>query len=175
MKKTYSVHSVKWLAVTAMFMALVIVMSMSIFSIPVPGGHLYVNDIIICTAAIILDPLGAFLVGGVGSFLGDFIFYPTPMFVSLVTHGLQAVVISLCTRKLKLKKPIASGIGVALGAGIMVGGSTIGRGFYASPAAAVAKLPYQILQALLGAVVSMILCYGCRLIKAFHKILGEEK
>ena len=76
MKKTYSVHSVKWLAVTAMFMALVIVMSMSIFSIPVPGGHLYVNDIIICTAAIILDPLGAFLVGGVGSFLGDFIFYP---------------------------------------------------------------------------------------------------
>lgn len=174
MKKTYSVHSVKWLAVTAMFMALVIVMSMSIFSIPVPGGHLYANDIIICTAAIILDPLGAFLVGGVGSFLGDFIFYPTPMFVSLVTHGLQAVVISLCTRKLKLKKPIASGIGVALGAVIMVVGYTIGRCFYASPAAAVAKLPYQILQAVLGAVVSMILCYGCKLIKAFHKILGEE-
>lgn len=26
---------------------------------PVPGGHLYLNDIVICTAAILLDPLGA--------------------------------------------------------------------------------------------------------------------
>ena len=37
-------------------------------------------------AALSLDPLGAFLVGGVGAFLGDFFFYPLPMFVSLATH-----------------------------------------------------------------------------------------
>ncbi len=53
------------------------------------------NDIVICTAAILLDPLGAFVVGGLGAFLGDMFFYPAPMFVSLVTHGLQAAVISL--------------------------------------------------------------------------------
>ena len=175
MKKGFSVHSAKWLAVTGMFMAIVVVMSMSIFSIPVPGGHLYICDIAICTAAIILDPLGAFLAGGVGSFLGDAIFYPAPMFVSLVPHGLQAVVISLCTRKLKMKKSIASGIGVTLGAVIMVVGYTVGRAFvYATPAASIAKLPYEILQAAIGAVVSMVLCYGFHLIKAFHKILGEE-
>ena len=40
-----------WLCVTALFMAINIVMSMSIFSIPVPGGHLYLNDIIICVAS----------------------------------------------------------------------------------------------------------------------------
>ena len=91
-------HPTKWLTVTAMLMAMNVVMSS--FSIPVPGGHLYLNDAVICTAAILLDPLGAFIVGGVGAFLGDFFFYPAPMFVSLVTHGLQAVVISLCAHKL---------------------------------------------------------------------------
>lgn len=175
MKKDFSVHSVKWIAVTGMFMALVVVMSMSIFSIPVPGGHLYICDIAVCTAAIILDPLGAFIAGGVGTFLGDAIFYPAPMFVSLVTHGLQAVVISLCTRKLKMKKPLASGIGVTLGAIIMVVGYTIGRAYvYATPAASIAKLPYEIIQAAIGAVVSMILCYPCHLVDLFHKILGKE-
>lgn len=50
---------VKWLTVTAMLMALNI--AMSSFGVPVPGGHLYLNDAVICTAAILLDPLGAFL------------------------------------------------------------------------------------------------------------------
>ena len=86
-------HTTYWLCITAMFMALNIVMSS--FSIPVPGGHLYMNDIVICTAAILLNPFAAFMVGGVGAFLGDLFFYPTPMFVSLVTHGLQAIVISV--------------------------------------------------------------------------------
>ena len=50
-----------WLCVTALFMALNVVMSS--FGVPVPGGHLYMNDIIICTAAMLLDPLAAFMVG----------------------------------------------------------------------------------------------------------------
>ena len=94
-------HTTYWLCITAMFMALNIVMSS--FSIPVPGGHLYMNDIVICTAAILLDPFAAFMVGGVGAFLGDLFFYPTPMFVSLVTHGLQAIVISLFSHHIMKK------------------------------------------------------------------------
>ena len=70
------------ICITALFMALNIMMSS--FGLPVPGGHLYLNDVIICTAAILLDdPKAAFIVGGVGAFLGDLFFYPTPMFVSL--------------------------------------------------------------------------------------------
>lgn len=176
MASTFKKHSTKWLTVTAMFMALNIIMSMSTLSIPVPGGHLYLNDVIICTAAIILDPLAAFMVGGVGALIGDAIFYPTPMFVSLVTHGLQAVVISLCTRRLKLKRQISSGIGVFLGAVIMVVGYSLGRAFiYSTPEYALIKLPYQILQAALGAVLGMILCYGCKLVEAFRRILGSEE
>lgn len=43
---------VLWLTMTALFMAMVVVLSMSALSIPVPGGHLYFNDVVIDTAAI---------------------------------------------------------------------------------------------------------------------------
>ena len=63
MKNTlYQKKSVLWLTMTAVLMAMNVVLSS--FSIPVPGGHLYLNDIVIRTAAIPLDPPDAFSVGG---------------------------------------------------------------------------------------------------------------
>lgn len=153
---------VRWLTVTALFLGMNI--ALSSFGLPVPGGHLYLNDVVICTAAILLDPLGAFMVGGVGSFLGDFFFYPAPMFVSLVTHGLQAVVISLCVRRCRSKPLAGAVLGVSLGAVIMVVGYSLGRAFlYSTPEYAILKLPYQILQAAVGAVSGVALCFPGRL------------
>ncbi len=163
------------LTVTAIFMAMNIVLSSSIFSIPVPGGHFYLNDVIICTAAILLPPIPAMAVGGLGAFLGDLIFYPTPMFVSLVTHGLQALVISLCTRYLfhGKREKIGAGIGVFLGAVIMVVGYSLGRAFlYSTPEYALLKLPYQILQAGIGAVGGMLLAYPVGIKKLFQKTIS---
>ena len=101
------------------------------------------------------------MVGGVGAFLGDLFFYPTPMWVSLITHGLQAIVISVFSHYVLKKKPVlSSGIGVAVGAVIMVVGYSIGRAFfYGTPEAAILKLPFQILQAAVGAVFGMLLCW----------------
>ena len=163
-----------WLCTTAMLMAMNV--AMSSFGVPVPGGHLYMNDVIICTAAILLDPFAAFMVGGVGAFLGDLFFYPTPMFVSLVTHGVQAVVISLCSRYMLKKHPVlASGIGVAIGAVIMVVGYSLGRAFiYSTPEYAVLKLPYQILQAVVGALMGMLLCWKCGIRKLYQKMISEK-
>lgn len=148
------------LCIAAVFMAMNI--GLSSFGVPVPGGHLYLNDIVICTAAIILEPFYAFAVGGIGAFLGDFFFYPTPMFVSLITHGLQAIVISVFSHYvMKDHEKLASGISVAIGAVIMVVGYTIGRAYiYGTPVDAVAKLPFQILQATLGAVLGMVISYA---------------
>ena len=164
-----------WICTTALFMAMNV--ALSSFGVPVPGGHLYLNDIIICTAAILLDPLAAFMVGGVGAFLGDFFFYPTPMFVSLVTHGLQAVVISLFAHQVMKKRPVAaSAIGVAIGAVIMVVGYSLGRAFiYSTPQYAIVKLPYQILQAVVGAVFGMLLCWKCGLVKFFKTRLPKTR
>lgn len=170
-EKSSSKRTTLWLCITAMFMALNV--AMSSFGVPVPGGHLYMNDIVICTAAIILDPFAAFMVGGVGAFLGDLLFYPTPMFVSLVTHGLQAVVISVFSHYVMKKHPvIASGIGVAIGAVIMVVGYSLGRAFiYSTPEYAILKLPYQILQAVVGAVVGMVLCWKCGIHKLYKRVI----
>ena len=163
-------NKVKWITFTALFMAMNIVLSS--FSIPVPGGHLYLNDVVICTAAIILDPVAAFFVGGVGAFLGDMIFYPAPMFVSLVTHGVQAVVISLCANRLfKNRELLGAIVGVTLGVIIMVGGYTFGRAYiYSTPQYAIIKLPFQFLQAIVGAVCSILLCYKVKLKNKFTEI-----
>lgn len=165
LRKKKPVH---WLTITALLMAINVVLSS--FSIPVPGGHLYLNDVVICTAAILLDPLGAFAVGGIGAFLGDFFFYPTPMFVSLVTHGLQAVVISLCAHRLSQeRKALSAGVGVVLGAIIMVVGYSLGRAFlYSTVEYAILKLPFQILQAAVGAVAGMVLCFQGGLLKRWE-------
>lgn len=164
----------KKLTFAALFMGLTIVLSS--FSIPVPGGHLYLCDVSICTAAILLDPFYAFVVGGIGSFLGDFFFYPAPMFVSLATHGIQAIVISIFANKLFTKNHKAGSIvGVSIGAVIMVIGYTLGRAFiYSTPEYAIIKLPFEILQAVIGAVAGVILCFPCNLRKIYHKMMGNE-
>lgn len=162
-------YSPLWITTTALFMAMNV--AMSSFGIPVPGGHFYLNDVVICVAAILLDPVSAFIVGGVGAFLGDLFFYPTPMFVSLVTHGLQAVVISLCARRIRGRHEwTGAAIGVAIGAVIMVVGYSLGRAYiYATPEYAVLKLPYQILQAVIGAVAGVLLCWRGHLKEIFEK------
>ena len=178
MEKTCNIHkksSAFAISITALFMALNILMSS--FGVPVPGGRCYLNDVIICTAAILLDdPKAAFMVGGVGAFLGDLFFYPTPMFVSLATHGLQAVVICLAAHQAAHKEVTFknAALGVAMGAVIMVVGYSLGRAFiYSTPYYAYLKLPYQILQAAVGAIGSLLLCFNGGLLKAFQKMRQE--
>ena len=165
--------SMKRLTITALFTSMSIVLSLSIFSVPVPGGHLYFCDAVINTAAILLDPVSAFVVGGIGSFLGDFFFYPAPMFVSLVTHGLQAVIVSVLSRRIfRNKQMLASSIAASVGAVIMVIGYTLGRAYvYSTPEYAIIKLPFEILQAAFGAVVSIILLYPMRIRSLFDRLL----
>lgn len=157
---------------TAIFMAMNI--ALSSFGIPVPGGHLYLCDVIICLAAILLGPLEAFAVGGIGSFLGDLLFYPLPMFVSLVTHGLQAVVISLIAHRTFREHPkLASGIGVSVGAVIMIVGYTLGKGLiYSTWEYAFIKLPYEIAQGVIGAVLSMLICWNFKIGNLFIRMIG---
>ncbi|MBQ1548299.1 MAG: ECF transporter S component [Lachnospiraceae bacterium] len=163
------------ITMTALFMAMTI--ALASFGIPVPGGHLYLCDVVICLAAILLNPLYAFVVGGIGSFLGDMIFYPLPMFVSLVTHGLQAVVISLISHHAFKNRPkLASGIGVAVGAVIMVVGYTLGKTFvYSTFAYAMLKLPYEIAQGAIGAVCGMLLCWKCGIHKIYTNIISQNE
>ena len=175
MKKSNAKITTLRLTTAAVFMAMTI--ALSSFGIPVPGGHLYLCDVAICLGAILLNPLEAFIVGGVGSFLGDMLFYPAPMFVSLATHGLQAVVISLISHKtLKNRPQLASGIGVTVGAVIMVIGYTLGKTFvYSTFEYAMIKLPYEIAQGAIGAILGMVLYWKCGIHKLFNNMITSRE
>lgn len=170
--------SARKLTITAILMAMNIIMSTSILSIPVPGGHMYLNDVIIVTAAVLLEPFYAMLVGGLGAFIGDLLFYPTPMFVSLVTHGLQAYVIALFVHRiLKGKGLKAAIVGSLIGWAITVVGYSFGRAYiYGTPEYAILKLPFQILQTGVGSALALLLCYKLKLVEIFHKhFLKDEE
>ncbi len=172
-KNVRRVNRVRWITMTALFMSMNI--ALSAFGVPVPGGHLYLNDIVICTASLLLDPFSAFLVGGVGAFIGDLLFYPAPMFVSLVTHGLQAAVIAFLFHNVFRSHKKASALMATLaGAVIMVTGYTLGKIYvYSTFEYAMFKLPYEIAQALLGVAGSLSLCFGGKLMEHFGKIMNE--
>ena len=99
------------------------------------------------------------------------------MFVSLVTHGLQAVIISVFSHYIMKKRPaLSAGIGVAIGAVIMVVGYSLGRAFiYSTPEYALLKLPYQVLQAVVGAVAGMLLCFKCSVRKLYIREVLNKK
>ncbi|MBQ7653979.1 MAG: ECF transporter S component, partial [Clostridia bacterium] len=124
-------------------------------------------------------PVSAFIVGGVGAFLGDMIFYPVAMFVSLFAHGLQALSISLISNHtIKKHKNLAIVLGLVVGSIFMVGGYFLGKTFvYSDFRTALVKLPYEILQAALGAVLAVVLCRHCGLYKIAEKfgILNKKK
>lgn len=100
-----------------------------------------------CHCRLVARPLGAFLVGGVGAFLGDFFFYPLPMFVSLATHGIRSVVMSLIVGRYGRDNfPVVLGATV-LGALIAIAGYTLGKVYvYSTWEYAMLKLPFEILR-----------------------------
>ena len=83
----------------------------------------------------------------------------------------EAAVISLIAHYALKQHPVAaSGIGVVVGAVIMVTGYTLGKIFvYSTFEYAMLKLPYEILQAAVGAVGGMLLCWKCGLVKVAKK------
>ena len=139
------------LTMAALFMAMNI--ALSSFGIPVPGGHL----------------------GGIGAFLGDFFFYPAPMFVSLVTHGLQAGMIAMLIAGGEEKRSKGRVIGALLvGAVIMVIGYSLGRAYvYSTPEYSLIKLPFEILQAMIGVVFSYILYFYTSVREVWKKHISE--
>ena len=163
--------SAKRLTISAFFMALVIILSSSLLSIPVPGGHFYFNGIIIFLVGLIFPPTEAVIIAGVGSFIGDFLFYPLPMWVTLVTHSLQVLAIALIVggRLGKLSKSRAA-LGLLIRAIIDLVGYGLGRAFiYGTPAYAIMKIPFDIVAAILGLGVAYYIYFHTGFVKQFKK------
>lgn len=62
----------------------------------------------------------------------------------------------------------------ALGLVLSVVGYTLGRAYvYSTPAYAVAKFPFQILQTLVGSTLALLLCWKCGVVKIFQRRFGQ--
>ena len=145
--------------------------------IPLGFANLYLVDIAVCMAGLLLNPFLAFIAGGVGAFLGDLLFYPQAMVVTLITRTVQVILISVFSHYVKPKNSVIPAIiGSVLGVIIMVSGYCfLAVLFYSSMEYAFSKMPLEALQAIVGVVVALPLCYKFRLREMLDGYMNKDK
>lgn len=182
MKKKRIYYSTKWIAYTAMLTALVVAMGY-IPGIPVLTGKIYWCDFAIFTAAYLMDPLSATVVGGVGTTFFDLFGINGTAYnalPSLLIHGLQGFVTSVTFTLLRRffnksesekKEAIFAVISSILPALIVISGYFIKRITWEAKPAEVAllKMPANVLQEIIGIGAAVFICYACRLKKQLQK------
>ena len=166
------------LTLTALMMSMNIVLSFQSLVLYTPFGNIYFCNVVINVAGVLLDPIAAFVVGGVGSLLGDLFSASPAMVVSLFAHGLQGLVVSLSCRGLRrIELPLRSMLGMLLGSVVMIIGYTIGRTYVYGDrtfAFAASKILMELLQAGFGIALAMLLLFPMGLLNAFHREMGED-
>lgn len=156
--------STKWIAYTALLTAFVVATNF-IPAIATPVGRIYWVDGVVLLAAYLLDPVAAFIAGGVGSLLYDVFQSPSMMLPSLLIHGLQGAVVSALfhlvpPRRLGKWEWIKAIISSLVGAVIVVTGYFIYRVVTRGTPVAVASIPRNIVQEIIGISIAMVLCYA---------------
>lgn len=179
MERKFLIFSTKWITLTALMTALTVVTAQ--LYLPLPIGNVYLCDAIIFLASFLLDPVSAFLAGGLGTLIADFLTGRPYMAVfSLLIHGIQAGVVSTLIHYVFPNKkehwwalPIA-----VLGGLVVVGGyfltyasifpalagkvNGISVGKYGL-AYASARVVRNIIQEAIGISVGYVICYPARL------------
>lgn len=152
----------------SILIALTVIMTM-VVSIPIVGGNGYVNlgDMVIFLAALMLGKKSAFLVGGLGSFLADLllgfgIYAPA----SFIIKGLEGFIAGyLIEKKLGGRYPILATIVAGLW---MAFGYYIFEIFLYGSKGALASVPANLAQGVLGALASIILYTALKKTKLFE-------
>ena len=98
-----TVRQITFTAILTAFTAL-----LSSFGVPLGFATIYLCDIAVCVAGIVLNPILAVIAGGFGTFIGDLIFYPKAMFVTLIIRTVQVLIISVFSHYILKKKPVLS-------------------------------------------------------------------
>ena len=168
MKNKKVFFTTKWISYTAMTTAIVIATSF-ITHVPIPPfGNLYWCDAVIFLAAYLLDPLAAFITGGIGTFRYDVIHGNSAMmFASLIIHGLQAATVSallhyVFPKKFKKLEPLWAGIASVVGGVVVIAGYFILR-YYINGYELIAcgyKAVANVIQEIVGMAIGIIICYA---------------
>ncbi|MBZ2175800.1 ECF transporter S component [Schnuerera sp. xch1] len=151
----------------AVLIALTTVMTM-VIHIPTIGtnGYLNLGDMVVFIAALIMGRKGGLIVGGVGSAMADLLLgYTHYVPITLVVKGLEGFIAgSILETKIGKQKPI---IATTIGGIFMAFGYFIPEMFMYGQGA-IASIPGNIAQGLLGAVSSVILYAALKRTKDFN-------
>jgi uncharacterized membrane protein len=141
----------------AVLMALTTVMTM-VIHIPTIGtnGYLNLGDMVVFLAAIMLGRRGGFLVGGLGSALADILLgYTHYAPITFIVKGLEGYIAGkILETKLGERTPI---IATVIGGVFMAFGYYFAEIFMYGAKAALASIPGNLMQGLLGAVTAVVL------------------
>ena len=166
MKKVNSkvLFSTKWIAYTALLTAFVVA-TMAIPAVPTVAGRIYWVDGMVLLAAYLMDPVAAFIAGGVGSLIYDASQAPHMMVATLLIHGLQGAVVSALLhyvppRHLKKWEWVKAIICSLIGAVIVVLGYFTYRSITSGVPTAVASIARNVIQEVIGISIAMVLCYA---------------
>ena len=181
-KKKKILFTTKWLTYTALMTALVVATGY-IPGIPVLTGKIYWCDFAIFTAAYILDPLAAMIVGGVGTTFFDLFgingtaYNAIPSLIIHSMQGLFASLIFMVLRKYFNKADINRREGVIAVISSILPALWVILGYFIkritwetlAPEVAVMKMPANVLQEVIGIAVAVIICYACRFKKQLKR------
>lgn len=151
--------STKKLTITALMVALVTIMTMTI-SIPIGSqGFLNFGDIMIYASALLFGPQVGLIAGGIGSALADLLLgYPLWIPITLAAKGLEGYVAGkLCLNTKSMAQKL---VGIAIGGLCMIFVYFIGGvllafssdGLVPAIAAGLSGIPYNVLQVIVGAI-----------------------
>ncbi|MEG0841393.1 MAG: ECF transporter S component [Erysipelotrichaceae bacterium] len=134
------------------------VVFVSTFFVKIPNaidGYMNLGDGMIMLFASIASPLGAFLIGGVGSAMADLVGgYPHYILFTLLIKGFEAIVISILYRRLPKKIKYLS---YFVGSIIMVVGYFFAKWYLkASMLVALSGVPENILQSTIGMIIALL-------------------
>lgn len=174
--KKRAIFTTKWIAYTALMTALVVATGY-IPGIPVLTGKIYWCDFAIFTAAYILDPLAAFIVGGIGTTFFDLFGINGTAYnaiPSLIIHGVQGLLTSATFIFIKnkfLKSDSNRKEGVIAVISSIVPALWVIFGYFIKritwetlpPETAVLKMPANVLQEVIGVTVAVVICFALRL------------
>lgn len=172
-KNKKAFYSTKWIAYTAIFTALAVATGF-IPPIPTPAGRIYWVDGMVLLAAYLLDPLAAFICGGVGTLIYDIFKSPEMTAASLFIHGLQGAVVSaflhfVLPNRFKKYEWVKALIISVIGAVEVVLGYFIYRCVTRGVPVAVASIPRNIIQEIIGISIAMVICYATTFKKQLEK------
>ena len=173
MKNKKAVFTTKWIAYTAMLTALVVA-TMFIPPVVTPAGRIYWVDGVVLLAAYLVDPLAAFIIGGLGTFIYDFYYSQYMMVASLLIHGLQGAIVSallhfVFSKRFKKYEWVKAIIFSLIAAVEVVLGYFAFRCIVNGVPTAVASIPRNIIQEIIGITIATVICYATTFKKQLEK------